>query len=59
MDGFGQLSQSTLRGIVFELLPTEAGGWLRKALHNFSGNGRDGYQPTSAVIQGCNWQSLW
>jgi uncharacterized repeat protein (TIGR03803 family) len=38
-------------GTVFELSPTEGGGWSEKTLHNFSGklSGVDGRQPESSV----------
>jgi uncharacterized repeat protein (TIGR03803 family) len=49
--GTTQSGGAFAEGIVFELLPTGAGGWLRKTLHSFSGNGHDGYQPTSGVVQ--------
>jgi uncharacterized repeat protein (TIGR03803 family) len=36
-------------GTVFELMPTEGGGWTEKKLHNF-GNGTDGTGPTAGLI---------
>jgi uncharacterized repeat protein (TIGR03803 family) len=36
-------------GTVFELSPT-AVGWTKKTLHNFTNNGKDGYDPLSGLI---------
>jgi uncharacterized repeat protein (TIGR03803 family) len=37
-------------GIVFELVPKADGTWSEKILHNFNGNGTDGYQPEDGLI---------
>jgi uncharacterized repeat protein (TIGR03803 family) len=37
-------------GTVFELMPKAGGGWTEKILHNFNGNGRDGYYPSANLI---------
>jgi uncharacterized repeat protein (TIGR03803 family) len=37
-------------GTVFELTPNAGGGWTEKILHNFSHNGKDGYEPFASLI---------
>src|ERR1035438_10361742 len=37
-------------GTVFELTPTQGGGWTEKVLHDFNSNGTDGYYPASLVF---------
>src|SRR5208337_2813918 len=32
-------------GTVFELTPTQGGGWTEKLLHSFNNTGKDGYRP--------------
>ncbi len=37
-------------GTVFELIPRANGSWKEKTLHNFEGNGKDGYSPSAGMI---------
>ena len=37
-------------GTVFELTPTQGGGWTEKVLHNFNSNGADGCYPDAGLI---------
>jgi len=37
-------------GIVFELSPTESGGWAERVLHHFNYNGADGMYPYAGLI---------
>jgi uncharacterized repeat protein (TIGR03803 family) len=37
-------------GVVFELTPNSAGGWVENVLHSFADNGTDGYEPEAALI---------
>ena len=37
-------------GTVFELSPTEGGGWTETVLHNFNQGGHDGWSPLAALI---------
>jgi uncharacterized repeat protein (TIGR03803 family) len=37
-------------GIVFELKRQADGGWTEEVLHNFDGNGKDGYGPYGSLI---------
>ncbi len=37
-------------GTVFQLSPTEGGGWTETVLHNFIDNGTDGWQPYAGLI---------
>jgi len=37
-------------GTVFELMPTGAGGWTEKVLHNFNNDGTNGWWPRAGLI---------
>ncbi len=37
-------------GTVFELSPTQGGGWTEAVLHSFNNNGVDGYYPNGGLI---------
>ena len=39
------------RGVVFELLPQEGGGWTEKVLHSFNLNGTDGIEPQGGLAR--------
>lgn len=38
-------------GTVFELSPSEGGGWTETVLHSFNDEGSDGYDPQAALIR--------
>ena len=43
-------SSATGCGTVFELTPKAGGGWSDKVIHNFTNNGKDGFQPIAGLI---------
>jgi len=49
-DGSGTNCGAGGCGTVFELSPKADGGWTGKVLHNFTANGKDGYQVYAPVI---------
>jgi len=56
LDGVGNLYGTTTYGgaygcgAVFELSPSEGGGWTETVLHSFNSNGTDGFYPQTGLI---------
>jgi len=56
LDGAGNLYGTTTYGgaygcgTVFELSPSEGGGWTETVLHSFNSNGTDGWYPQTGLI---------
>src|ERR1700722_2974013 len=48
--GTGSCPGGPVCGNVFELSPKAGGGWTEKILHQFTNNGKDGYQPRTALV---------
>ena len=46
----GSSCNSSGCGTVFELTRRAGGGWAEKVIHNFTNNGKDGFQPIAGLI---------